>query len=100
MPSQSSSDEDVHMDFHAATSAPAWGEPSNSPSTQRHLELSPRFAGLLKYVDSPQDENPDDSILKKYQVQALVNAPIFTAEAYNVVDGVLANAASTTVSGI
>lgn len=98
MSSPSKSDEDSHMDFHDAASAASQRELSCGSSPRQHLELPRRFAGLLKYVDSSQDEDTNDSTLTEYQLKALANAPIFTAEAYDVVDGVLEIATSTTVS--
>lgn len=100
MSSPSRSDESPDVDFHDAASAPASAEPCPSPSAGGLLDLPHRFAKLLNYVDISQDDETDDSALRKYQIEALANAPIFTAEAYDVVDDALANAASTTVSDI
>lgn len=94
----SDSDEEGCLSFHDAPSLPSVGSLNTQCGGTPVPHLPNRFAKLLNYVRDSQTRDTDKSTTQTHQIDALVNAPIFTAEAYEVVEGALAEAASLTVS--
>ena len=94
----SDSDEEHGLPFHDAPSLPSVGSLNSQCSSTQTPQLPTRFAKLLNYVRDSQTGDTDRSTAHMHQINALINAPIFTAEAYDVFEGALAGTASLTVS--
>lgn len=95
--SSGSCEEDC-LSFHDAPSLSSMGRLNRQRRDTQPPQLPTRFAKLLKYVRDTQIGDTDRCTAQKHQIDALVNAPIFTAEAFDVVEGALAETASLTVS--